>query len=246
MNCIKWAPLPFGFWLGSASEWYWQEMDVGGKSDWGIYPPVPSLLGHSLTVPSKSTVSILGPFLQLQLLLCLSNHCLPCPPRCPNGNLLLCVNSLFMNLCSNNPIWVGCSLLGPITIHQYTNWPITNYTWRMIRKQCPWATWWPLAWATGGWECDGKERAWIQFEHAEFDVSMGNYGKMPGRAGNVSLTFKREVRAGFWSEEILSRMIVEALGTDGLSEKRRMRKRLMTKFLQCWGVRGRWVREIPV
>lgn len=49
----------------------------------------------------------------------------------------------------------------------------------------------------GGWECDGKERSWIQFERAEFDVSMGNYGKMPGRAGNVSLTSKREVRAGF-------------------------------------------------
>jgi len=90
-------------------------MDRGGNSDWGIYRPVLSLLDHKLIIPSRVTVSVLGPLLQLQLLLCLSNLSLPgsVRPRFPNGNLWLCVNSLFMNLCSINPIQVGCFVLGP-------------------------------------------------------------------------------------------------------------------------------------
>ena len=68
---------------------------------------------------------------------------------------------------------------------------------------------------------------------------MGDDGKMPGRAGNVSLVSGKRSVAGFWPEKILSRLVAEVIGTGGLSEKR-MKKRFMTKFLQCWGVRGRW------
>lgn len=61
---------------------------------------------------------------------------------------------------------------------------------------------------------------------------LGNDVEMPRRARNVSLEFQREVRF----ENLLNRMIVEAMGF----LRRRGRKRLGTELLQ--GLLGRWER----